>query len=126
MGISKLKDELRRKLFGAPHSYIAALLDPSLGWDVRDDYAAYLIEYDEPEAEDALFRVASDPTEADDIAGSCGEAVAEIWCRKGTLKVDSLRRLKPAALVEALGIIKARRPEWLPVLQEKGLLSREG
>lgn len=125
MSISKLKDKFQRKVFGAPHSYIEALLDPSLGWDVRDDYASYLIEYDEPEAEDALFRVASNPTESDDIAESCGEAVAEVWCRKDTLKIEALRKLKPTALVEALGIIKTRRPEWLPVLQRQGLLREE-
>ena len=83
MSISKLKDKLQRKVFGAPHSYIEALLNPSLGWDVRDDYAAYLIEYDEPEVEDALLRVAANPDEKDDIAESCGEG----WPRFGVATV---------------------------------------
>lgn len=120
-----LKDKLKRKIFGAPQSYIEGLLDQRLGWDVRDDYAIYLIEFDEPEVEEALFRVASNPDESDDLAESCGEAVAEIWCRKGALKVDALRKLKRAALVEAVGIIGARKPEWLPVLREEGLAGDE-
>jgi hypothetical protein len=120
-----LRDKLQRKIFGAPQSYIAALLDPRLGWDVRDDYATYLIEYDEPEAEEALYLVASNPDESDDIAESCGEAVAEIWCRKGMLKIDALRKLKRAALVEAVGVIGALKPEWLPLLREEGLAGDE-
>ncbi|HYG82412.1 MAG TPA: hypothetical protein VD861_18590 [Pyrinomonadaceae bacterium] len=120
-----LRDKLLRKIFGAPQSYIAALLDPRLGWDVRDDYATYLSEYDEPEAEEALFRVASNPDESEDMAESCGEAVAEIWCRKGTLKIDALRKLRRAALVEAVGLIGARRPEWLPLLRGEGLAGDE-
>ena len=119
------KDKLKRRIFGAPQSYIEGVLDHRLGWGVRDDYAAYLIEYDEPEAEEALYLVASNPDESDDIAESCGEAVAEIWCRKGTLKVDALRKLRRAALVEAVGIISARRPEWLPLLREEGLAGDE-
>ena len=116
-----LRDKLQRKICGAPQSYIAALLDQRLRWDVRDDYATYLIEYDEPEVEEALLRVASNPDESDDIAESCAEALAEIWCRKGTLKIDALRKLKRAVLVEAVGIIGARKPEWLPLLWEEGL-----
>ena len=122
MSIRKLKDKLKRKLFGLPYSYIEGLLDTSLNWDVRDDYAVYLIEYDDPEVEEALFQVASNPTEEDDIAESCGEVLAEIWCRKGTLKIDALRKLKPAALIEAMAIIQARKSEWLPVLEKEVLL----
>ena len=125
MSIRKLKDKLKRKLFGLPHSYIEGLLDTSLNWDVRDDYAGYLIEYDEPEVEEALFHVASNPIEEDDIAESCGEVLAEIWCRKGKLRIDVLRKLKPAALIEALAIIQVRKSEWLPALQQAGLLNDE-
>ena len=82
-----LRDKLQRTIFGAPQTYIAALLDPRLGWEVRDNYATYLIEYDGPEVEEALFRVASSPDEGDDIAESRGEAVVESWCRKGTPKL---------------------------------------
>lgn len=121
MNIGRLKDKLLRKFFNVPHSYIDQLLDRSLGWAIRDDYATYMIDYDEPEVEDALFRVASDPTEDDDVAESCGESVAEIWCRKGTLKIDAIRQLTPAALSEALGIIAVRKPEWMPVIQNEGL-----
>ena len=122
MSIPKLKDKLRRKLFGLPHSYIEGLLDTSLNWDLRDDYAVYLVEFDEPEVEEALFQVASNSLEKDDIAESCGEALAEIWCRKGTLKIDALRKLKPAALIEALAILQVRKSEWLPALQQAGLV----
>ena len=125
MNTGKLKDKLWRKIFNVPYSYIDMLLDRSRGWAMRDDYATFMIDYDEPEVEEALFRVASDPTEDDDMAESCGEAVAEIWCRKGTLKIDALRKLNAAALEEALGIIKVRQPEWVSVLQREGLMNYE-
>ena len=125
MNTRKLKDKLWRKIFNVPYSYVDKLLDRSGGWAIRDDYATFMIDYDEPEVEEALFRVASDPTEEDDMAESCGEAVAEIWCRKGTLKIDALRKLNPAALEEALGIIKVRQPEWVSALQKEGLMNYE-
>lgn len=125
MNTRKLKDKLWRKIFNVPYCYIDKLLDRSHGWAIRDDYATFMIDYDEPEVEEALFRVASDPTEEDDMAERCGEAVAEIWCRKDTLKIDALRKLKPAALKEALGIINVRKPEWVSVLQKEGLMNYE-
>jgi hypothetical protein len=124
MNTRGLRDKLLQKFFNVPYSYVDKLLDRSLGWAIRDDYAVFMIDYDEPEV-DALFRVASDPTEDDDMAESCGESVAEIWCRKGTLKIDCIRQLKPAALNEALGIISVRKPEWIPVIQNEGLMPYE-
>jgi hypothetical protein len=125
MKTRRLKDKLLPKFFNVPYSYIDKLLDRSRSWSIRDDYAVFMTDYDEPEVEVALFRVASDPTEEDDMAESCGESVAEIWCRKGTLKIDAIRQLKLAALNEALGIIAVRKPEWIPVLQNEGLMPYE-
>ena len=109
------------KVYDQPASLIAVLLDRNVDWAERDDAATYLISYDESEAEEALFSVASDHTEKDDIAESCAECVSEIWCRKDTLDIDKLRQLKTAALKEAVGIISVRKPEWMPILQKEKL-----
>lgn len=125
MSLRNLKDKFLRKVYDQPQSLIAVLLDRSVDWAERDDAAAYLIPYDEPEVEEALLSVASSFSEDDDIAESCGECVAEIWCRKGRLSLDKLRKLKPPALKEAVGIIGVRRPEWMPMLQKEKLASFE-
>jgi hypothetical protein len=109
-------------VYDQPHSLITILLDTNVDWAERDDAAIYLISYDEPEAEQALFSVASNPDEEDDIAERCGECVAEIWCRNDTLNFDKLRKLKPVALKEAVGIINLYKPQWMPSLQKEKLL----
>ncbi len=125
MSLRNLKDKFLRKVYEQPQSLIAVLLDRNVEYAERDDAATYLVPFDEPEAEQALFSVASDLSEDDDIAESCGECVAEIWCRNNILSLDKLRNLKPAALELAIGIIGVRRPEWMPVLQEEKLVSSE-
>ena len=104
-----------------PQTLIDILLDKNVDWAERDDAATYLIDYDEPEVEEALFSVASDINEDDDIAESCGECIAEIWCRNDLLSIDKIKKLKPAALQEAVGIIDARKPEWMQTLKREGL-----
>ena len=46
-----------------PSGLIAVLIDPTARLDERDDAAMDLANYDETEAEEALFRVATDPRE---------------------------------------------------------------
>ncbi len=125
MSLRNLKDKFLRKVSEQPQSLIAVLLDRNVDYAERDDAATYLVPFDEPEAEQALFGVASDFSEDDDIAESCGECVAEIWCRNNILSLDKLRKLKPAALELAIGIIVVRRPEWMPILQKEKLISFE-
>jgi hypothetical protein len=121
MNLRNLKDKLFGKVYEQPQSLIAILLDSRVDWAERDDAATYLISYNEPEAEEALFKVASNLVEDDDISGSCGECIAEIWCRSEELNLDKLHKLKPAALKEAVGIISVRKPEWMPTLHKEGL-----
>ena len=123
VSLRNLKDKLLQRIYEQPQSLIAVLLDRSVDYAERDDAATYLIPYDEPEAEKALLSIASDLTEDDDIAESCGECVAEIWCRNNILSLDKLRNLKPAAFEQAIGIIGVQRPEWMPRLQKEKLIS---
>jgi len=123
MSLRYIKDKFLRKACDQPQGFISVLLDRNVDWAERDDAATYLIPYDEQEVEEVLFSVASNLTVDDDIAESCGECVAEIWCRKNMLSIDKLRKLKPAALKEAVGIIGVRRPEWMPTLQKEKLVS---
>ena len=116
MDLKKLRDKLWRKMTDDPKSLIQVLLDTQISWAERDDAATYLYSYDEPEVEEALFKVASNPDENGDIAESCGECVAEIWCRKDELNLDKLQKLKPAALKEAIGIISVRKPQWMTII----------
>lgn len=68
--------------------------------------------YDEPEAEEALTKVALDASTDSLLVETCAEALAEIWSRQGELKMDVLRQFKDDAWLVATETIKARRPEW--------------
>ncbi len=95
-----------------PQGLIRVLLDRKTEYGARGDAASDLSAFDEPEAEDALVTVASDPTTDLYLAETCGASIAEIWCRKGKLDGDVLRRLGDQALDIVAATIRVRKPEW--------------
>ena len=88
------------------------MLDPSAEED-WDDAARDLGRYDEPEAEEALIKKATDLSIDDDLADVCGESLAEIWCRRGVIDQEILARLHPVAREIATGTIQALCPDLL-------------
>mgnify|MGYP001773457614 CR=1 FL=1 len=65
-----------------PQGLISVLLDTNAEFGDQDGAAMELGGFDEPEVEQALVEVASDPTTDPLLADRCGEALGEIWCRK--------------------------------------------
>jgi hypothetical protein len=88
-----------------PQALINALLIKNTDEAGRDDAARNLGAYDEPEVEEALVTVASDPETEPMVARSCGESLAEIWIRQHRLPEEVLPRLRPEALAELAGYI---------------------
>ncbi len=77
-----------------PEGLVSVLLDRSAGHGER---AMDLGACDEPEAEEALLKVALDPTEGEGIADSAGESPWRIWERKGKRDAAAVARMHPAA-----------------------------
>lgn len=96
-----------------PRGLISVLLDEEAELGDRDDAAMDLGGYDEAEAEEALMSVACRPGTDPLLAETCGESLGEIWSRRVALNRDGLKRLARVAKDSALGVIEARRPEWL-------------
>jgi hypothetical protein len=101
---------MRRKLISQPEGLIGVLLDETAEYGDRGDAAMDLSEYDGADVEAALAHVACDPAADEMIADSCGESLAEIWCRKGQLDEAVLLRLTPASLPIALAMLRAGPP----------------
>lgn len=97
---------------------IRVLLEPAAAFGERDDAALDLGACDEPEAEHALLRVACDPSTDPKLADTCGEALGEIWCRKGKLNLEALQKLPEPARATALDVIESQRPEWVAQLRK--------
>ena len=102
---------MRRKLISQPEGLIGVLLDRSAEVGDRDDAAMDLGVYDREDVEAALAHVACDPAADESIVDSCGESLAEIWCRKGQVNEAILVRLTPASLPIALATLAARAPD---------------
>ena len=103
---------LFRKEPKQPEGLISVLRDPKYR-DDWDDAAMDLGSYDEPEAEEALFEFAVSAATDDDLSDTCGEALARMWCRKGIVDPQKLKRLNPVARKIATGTIEALRPDLL-------------
>jgi len=96
-----------------PAGLISVLLNNKLEFGDRDDAAMDLSEFDDPNAEDALFKVASDPLSDEDLAQRCGESLAIIWCRKSVVNREALNMVQKSAHEIAIAVIKARNPALL-------------
>lgn len=99
-----------------PEGLISVLLDTTAEFGDRDDAAMDLSLYDESEAEDALIEIALDEATDPLLTERCGEALAEIWCRKDHLNIDVLNKLRGNTLRMAASIIQARKAEWMKYL----------
>ena len=96
-----------------PKGLISVLLNTKAEFGDRDDAAMDLGAYDDPEAELSLLKIASYENDDPHLLDRCGESLGEIWCRKGQVNHEALKRLKGRALESALGMIKSRHPELL-------------
>jgi hypothetical protein len=91
-------------------SLIRLLLDLRADHGDRDDAALALAESDEPGAEHALALIALDPQTDPDLAETCGEALAQVWARRGALDVEVLQRLPARARALTAATVKVLRP----------------
>lgn len=96
-----------------PAGFIKVLLDRKADFGDRDDAAMDLCDFNEPEAEAALAKIATAQDTDDDLADSCTESLAVIWCRKRTVDVITLNSLQDHHRELAIEIIKRRNPDLL-------------
>lgn len=80
-----------------PEALISVLLDESAEYGDRLDAAGYLGKYDEPAAEEALLRIVMSASADEGLADSAGEALWELWSRKGNRDEALVARMHPAA-----------------------------
>ena len=95
-----------------PEGLISVLLDRAAEFGDRDDAAMDLSAYPSASVENALLKVACDPSEDADLQEACGESLAELWTQGSTAPTDHLRRLEPSARAIPLAILARTRPEW--------------
>ncbi len=88
-----------------PQGLIKGLLIKNDDVAGRDDAAMDLGAYDEPEVEQALIQVASDPETEPVVVRSCAESLVEIWIRQERLPEKVLPHLRPEALAELAGYV---------------------
>lgn len=70
---------------------IAVLLDSTAREDERDDAAMDLADFDGNDVVQTLYTVATDQSlQSEMIKGSCGESLASIWIRTGTIDFEML------------------------------------
>ena len=99
-----------------PAGLISVLLDQGAPVDDRGEAAGDLGAWDEPEALEALLRVAVDDGEDEYVLEHAGESIGEIWNRRRTCDSAVVARLAPAARNELLLILD-------PMLKAKCLSS---
>mgnify|MGYP001561325861 CR=1 FL=1 len=116
--LKRLIARLTRSPVPQPQGLIRVLLDPTAEFGDRDDAALDLGAYAQPEAEAALLRVACDPSSDLQLVDTCGEALGEIWCRKGKLNLEAIQQLPDAARLTATAVIESQRPEWVAQLKK--------
>lgn len=85
------------KAVSQPAGLISVLLDSSAEFGDRHDAAMDLGEFDEPEAEDALVRIALAHDQDEDLADAAGESLWQVWGRKGKRDTDLVARMHPEA-----------------------------
>ena len=96
---------------------VELLRDTHAEYGDRDDAAMELGAFDNPEVEEALAAVAADPQSDSELADPCGESLAQIWIRKGTVNPGIWERLQPAARDVAEALLKSQRPDLLAQLK---------
>ena len=107
-----------------PEGLVQVLLDAQAEFGDRQDAAMDLAAFDDKAVEQALSSVACDQRADEDLADSCGESLAEIWCRRNSLSEQILVKLVPVSLRIALATLRACSP-LLAVEAERVLQARE-
>ncbi|TQM10346.1 hypothetical protein FB548_2547 [Pseudoxanthomonas sp. 3HH-4] len=88
---------------------IGILLDGSAPYGDRLDCAKYLGEYFDDDAERALFHVACDSAEDEDLVEDCGEALASIWLKRGSVNHELLSRLPGRVQLIAQAVLDSQK-----------------
>lgn len=96
-----------------PAGLISVLLDRSADVASRDDAAMDLGAFDQSEVESALLLVASSPDTPAVVCASSGESLAQIWVRRGSIKMQCYRNLCQPAKAEVESYINAISPSLL-------------
>ncbi|WP_379157948.1 hypothetical protein [Paenibacillus sp. sgz5001063] len=91
---------------------LQVLTDKSASEAERDDAAMDLGKFDGEDVIRILVQVASDPSTEEMVCSSCGESLADIFMRRGIIDNDLLKKLRPEAFSEAIGLIKFKHPDW--------------
>lgn len=99
-----------RTMSSQPSGLIQVLLDEKAEFGDRHDAAMDLGAFDTEGAEEALARLACDEVADEDLADACGESLAEIWCRKGSITQAILVRLTPESLQTTLARLRVGSP----------------
>jgi hypothetical protein len=68
-------------------------------------------EFDQPEAHATLAEVIMRPTTDPDLAETCAESLAQIWCRRGSVDQVVFSALHGSILGIALGVLDRYCPE---------------
>ncbi len=97
---------------------VKTLLNLTIDEGVRDDAAMDLEEYDDPAAIKALIKVALDENDDWMVQNSCGESIGGIWVRNGNFDKNCYDRFTQSAKSGVKVVVRSRRPEWLPFLEE--------
>lgn len=94
-------------------SLLKILFDPTSSDAEKDDAVIELgSNYQDDETVDMLIKVSNDRNDDEIIAASCGESIAEIWLSRQRIDFKRLASLKGITLIEAVSLIKAKRPDW--------------
>ena len=90
---------------------IAVLVDPGARTRARQDAAIALARLDEAGVETALATVACDMHAEEDLAASCGDALARLWVRRGRVTLSIFARLVPGASQAVLVRLRDKAPD---------------
>ncbi|MFD1178410.1 hypothetical protein ACFQ3W_19215 [Paenibacillus puldeungensis] len=94
-------------------SLLEILFDPTSSDAEKDDAVIELgSSYQDDETVDILIKVSNDRNYDEMIDASCGESIAQIWLIHQRIDFKRLASLKGITLIEALSLIKAKRPDW--------------
>jgi len=97
---------------------IRILLDLNSSDAEMDDAAMGLGSFTDNRAEEVLLEVSNNPDYDEMIRASCGESLAEIWLKRSQIDFSKVECLTGVALVEALSLIRFKRPDWYERLKK--------
>jgi hypothetical protein len=99
---------------GQPRGLIGVLESRRARADEREEAAADLAAFDEPEVLEALVRAGMRQDEDSDVLERIGESISEIWFRKRTFDAGIASRLAPAAAKALKDTLRRSLPDVVP------------